>query len=87
MRSLDTMPSQVNASQNSWQMIVNIHNDFQLLACIITERFDNTLKNQSNYYIREESKNEYQEETTQNKADKLLTSLQRDNQIEGKQNR
>ena len=46
----------------------------------MTERFDNTPKNQSNYYIREESKKEYQEETTQNKAGKLLTSLQRDNQ-------
>ena len=46
----------------------------------MNERFDNTPKDQSNYYIREESKKEYQEETTQNKADKLLTSLQRDNQ-------
>ena len=37
-------------------------------------------KDQSNYYFREEIKTECQEETTQNKADKLLTSLQRDNQ-------
>ena len=38
------MLSKVNASQNSWQMIDNIHNDFQPFACIITERFDNTQK-------------------------------------------
>ena len=37
-------------------------------------------KDQSNYYLREESKKEFREETTQNKVDKLLTSLQRDNQ-------
>ena len=74
------MLSQVNASQNSRQMIDNIHNDFQPFICIMTERFDNTPKDQSNYYIKEESKKECQEETTQNKADKLLASLQRDNQ-------
>ena len=72
------MLRQVNASQNSRQMIDNIHNDFQTFACIMTERFENTPKDQSNYYLREESKREYREETTQNKADKLLTSLQRD---------
>ena len=74
------MLSQVSASQNSRKMIDKIHNDFQLFACIITERFDNTPKDQSNYYFREESKKEYKEETTQNIADKLLTSLQRNNQ-------
>ena len=37
-------------------------------------------KDHSNYYFRKESKKECQEETTQNKADKLLTSPQRDNQ-------
>ena len=37
-------------------------------------------QDQSNYYLREESKKECREETAQNKADKLLTSLQRDNQ-------
>ena len=36
------MLSQVNASQNSPQMIDNIHNDFQPFVCIMTERFDNT---------------------------------------------
>ena len=76
---LDTILSQVNASQNSRQMINNIHNDFQPFACIMTERFDNTPKDQSNYYLKGENKKECQEETTQNKADKLLTSLQRDN--------
>ena len=70
------MLSQVNASQNSRQMIDNIHNDFQSFACIMTEGFDNTPKDQSNYYLREESKKECREETTQNKADKLLTSFQ-----------
>ena len=61
-------------------MIGNIHNDFQSFACIMTEKFDNIPKDQSNYYLRKESKKECREETTQNKADKLLTSLQRDNQ-------
>ena len=74
------MLSQVNASQNSRQTIDNIHNDFQPFACIMNEKFDNIPKNQSNYYLRDESKKEYWEDTTQNKADKLLTSLQRDNQ-------
>ena len=74
------MLSQVNASQNSRQMIDNIHNNFQSFACIMTERFDKTPKDQSNYYLSEESKNECREETAQNKADKLLTRLQRDNQ-------
>ena len=49
------MLSQVNASQNSRQMIDNIHNDFQIFACIMTEKFDNTPKDQSNYYLREEN--------------------------------
>ena len=62
------------------QMIDKIHNDFQPFACIMIEKFDNIPKDQSNYYLREESKKECREETTQNKADKLLTSLQRDNQ-------
>ena len=46
----------------------------------MTERFDNISKDQSNYYFREENIKEYREETTQNIADKLLTSLQKDNQ-------
>ena len=61
-------------------MIGNIHNNFQPFACIMTKRFDYIPKDQSNYYIREVNKKECREETTQNKADKLLTSLQRDNQ-------
>ena len=56
-------------------MVGNIHKDFQPFACIMTEKFDNIPKDQSNYYLREESKKECREETTQNKADKLLTSL------------
>ena len=50
------MLRQANASQNSRQMIENIHNDFQPFACIMNERFDNTPKDQSNYYLRKESK-------------------------------
>ena len=60
------------------QMIDNIHNDFQPFACIMTEKYDNIPRYQSNYYLREESKKECREETAQNKVDKLLTSLQRD---------
>ena len=74
------MLSQFNASQNSRQMIDNIHNDFQPFTCIMTEKFDNTPKDQSNYYLRKESKKECREEKTQNKVDKLLISPQRDNQ-------
>ena len=47
---------------------------------MMTEKFDNIPKDQSNYYLREESKKECREETAQNKADKLLTSLRRGNQ-------
>ena len=50
------MLSQVNSSQNSRRTIGNIHSDFHTFACIMTERFDNTPKDQSNYYLREESK-------------------------------
>ena len=46
----------------------------------MTERLDNTLKDQSNYYLRKENKKECREETAQNKADRLLTNFQRDNQ-------
>ena len=52
----DAMLSQVNASQNSRQMIDNIHNCFLPLASIITERFDNTPKDQSNYNLRKRIK-------------------------------
>ena len=47
---------------------------------IIAERLDNIHKDESNYYFREESKEECQKETTESKADELLTSLQRYNQ-------
>ena len=50
------------------------------MANIILERFDNTQKDQSKYYLKEESIKECQEKTTQNIADKLLTSLKSDNQ-------
>ena len=35
---LYTLLSQVNASQNSWQMIGNTHNGFQPFAYIMTEK-------------------------------------------------
>ena len=38
------------------RIIGNTHNCFRLLASIITEKFDNTLKNQYIYYLRKESK-------------------------------
>ena len=37
-------------------MIDNIYNDLQPFSCIMTERFDSTPKDQSNYYFREENK-------------------------------
>ena len=61
---LGTILRQVNASQNSRQTIDNTHNEFQPLLSIIAERFDNIIKDQSNYYIREENKNEFQLEKT-----------------------
>ena len=69
------MLSQVNASQNSRQTIGNTHNGFLHLASIITERFDNTQKDQCNFYLREESKKECQGETTQSKADEPQASI------------
>ena len=69
------MLSQVNASQNSRQTIGNTNSCFRSLASIMTEMLDNTLKDQSNYCLREESKKEYQEETTQNKAEESQANL------------
>ena len=66
--------------KNSRQMRDNIHNDFQPFACIMTEKFDNTPKDQFNYYFKEKNKIECREKTAQNIADKLLTNLQIDNQ-------
>ena len=57
------------SSQNSQQTIGKTYNGFQSSACIITERLNNIQKYQSNYYLREESKVECREETTQSKAD------------------
>ena len=46
------------------------------------------IKYQSNYYLREKSfKKKCQEETTQNKANKLLASLQKTIKVEDKQKR
>ena len=38
------MLSQINASQNSRQTILNNHNDFKSFTCIMTERFNNIQK-------------------------------------------
>ena len=62
------MLSQFNALENSRQSIDNTHNNFHVLASITTEMLDNIQKDQSNFYFREESKKECQEEITQNKA-------------------
>ena len=62
------------------QHIANTQNGFQPLASIITERLENNQIDESNNYLREEIKEEYQEVTTENKADELLISLQRDAQ-------
>ena len=43
------------------------------------------IKYQSNYYLREESKKKCQEETTQNKANKLIASLQNTIKVDNKQ--
>ena len=56
------MISQVNVSPNSQLMIDNTHKFFHVLVSIITERFENTENDQSNYYLREESKKESQNE-------------------------
>ena len=66
-QKLEIILSQINTSQNSIRKIDNIYNDFQFLASIITERFDNFQINELNNYPREE--------TTKNKADESLTSL------------
>ena len=58
----------------------NTQSGFQPLASIITERLDSIQINESNNYLREETKEECQEDTTENKADEPLTSLQRDGQ-------
>ena len=50
---LDNMLSQVNASQNSRLKISNTYSGLQSFVSILTERFDNTQKDQSNYYLRE----------------------------------
>ena len=79
-KKLDTILSQINAPENSRLPIANTQNDFQPLASIITERLDNIQINKSNNYLRKENKEEFQEDTTENKADEPLTSLRRNGQ-------
>ena len=78
------MLSQVNASQNSRQMIDNIHNNFQPFACIMTEKYDNIPRYQSNYYLREESKKEYREKTAQKKQINYLPVFKETIKVEDK---
>ena len=80
IEKLDTVLNQANASQNSLQMIDNINNDLQPFACIMIKRFDSTQKINLAIISEKRILKKCREETTQNKADKLLTSLQRDNQ-------
>ena len=72
----DTILSQFNAPEISQQPIANTQSGFQPLASIITERLDNIQINESNNYLKEETKEEYQENTTENKAEEPLTILQ-----------
>ena len=58
---LDTILSQVNAPENSRQQIANTQSGFQPLASIITERLDIIQVNESNNYLREETKEECKE--------------------------
>ena len=74
------MLSQANASQNSRQMIDNIYNDLQPFACIMTKRFDSTQKINLAIISGKKIKKNVEKRQHKNKADKLLTSLQRDNQ-------
>ena len=60
-------------------MISKTLSGFHPLAWIITERFYIIKINKSNNYHREETKEECRKETTQNKANDPLISLQRDN--------
>ena len=59
MRIRHNADSSHKKSQNSQQTIDNTHNGFQLLVSIITEKLNNTLKDQSNYYLKEESKKSF----------------------------
>ena len=77
---LGTILNQVNAPENSLQQIANTQSGFQPLASIITERLDNLQIDESISYLREETKEESQEDTTENNADEPLNSLQRDSQ-------
>ena len=76
--------SQVNASENSRETISNTHSYFHPSARIIAESLDNIQINESNNYLREGTQKECQEDTTENKADEPLISLQRDGQSKEK---
>ena len=61
-------------------MIDIIFYDFQPFACIMTERFDNTSKDQSNYISGKRITKNVEKRLHKIKQTKLLTSFQRDNQ-------
>ena len=50
------------------------------ISSILWRGLDKGLYGKSNHYIREETKEEFQEYTTENKGDELMTSFQRDGQ-------
>ena len=60
---LVTILSQANAPENSRQPIANTQSGLQLLASIITQRLNNIQINETNNYLREETKEECQEDT------------------------
>ena len=61
--NLDTIQSQANVSQNSFQTIDNTHSGLQPLVNIIVKCFDNIQINESSHYLKEVSNKECQEET------------------------
>ena len=70
---LKTKLSQVNIPDDSQLQISNYQSGFKSLTRITAQRFDNIRINQSNNYLREETKGECQEDTTEIKTDELLT--------------
>ena len=81
------MLSQVNASQNSRQMIDNIHNDFQTFAWIMTERFDNTQKINLTIISGKRVKNNFKKTQHKIKQTNYLRVFKETIKIEDKQKR
>ena len=66
--------------QNSGQTTSNAHCSLQPFAGVITERIENIQINELNYHFSEETLEECHYESTKNKAEWPLSSLQRENQ-------